>query len=183
MLLQWKFTYLVKSFFVDGLYCLGTESVCVAEYVSKSGSFTVSLLKNRYVEPFFPHKVSTYKGLSSLRPNDLAVCLWSPLLLHHVVDVLVVVVGVLGHSEVPVRVAHDLLVLLAPLLGVIALGDRPAQSGCVRASVVSFVTLNELLTKIGCLRHKWILPNIGREISVSIFNSTYLHGTAAATLK
>ena len=85
-------------------------------------------------------------------PNDLAVCLRSPLLLHHVVDVLVVVAGVLGHGEVPVRVGHDLLVLLTPLLGVIALGDWPraADSGCVRASIVSFVTLNdELLTKIG----------------------------------
>ena len=52
----------------------------------------------------------------------------------------------------PVRVGHDLLVLLTPLLGVIALGDWPraADSGCVRASIVSFVTLNdELLTKIG----------------------------------
>ena len=73
-------------------------------------------------------------------PNDLAVCLRSPLLLHHVVDVLVVVVGVLGHGEVLVRVAHDPLVLLTPLLGVIALGDGPA-SCCVRASEISFVTL------------------------------------------
>ena len=52
----------------------------------------------------------------------------------------------------PVRVGHDLLVLLTPLLGVITLGEWPraADSGCVCASIVSFVTLNdELLTKIG----------------------------------
>lgn len=54
----WLLSILVKSFFVDGLNCFGAESICVAENVSKSGSFTVSV-----------------KGLRSLGPNDLAVCL------------------------------------------------------------------------------------------------------------